>query len=414
MPEREVEFIDIIRVLWRQKWVILATFVVAVGTAWVLSGIPDPIYQASTSLLLLPPLSSDLSASTDSSIPSAIYEELAVSTSVLQSILDSLDLELGSKHTLEQLSKEVTVNAMSYSTSAGGSPREQVRLRMSIKGSNPDELTAIAQAWIDAFTTIFGAISQDRTARSYNYILQNYEQTEMELANAVNERIVLLAEHALESMRVEKNIVQNRLTTVREELYAAQSEWETTQAYLASRSEASFRSPSQIILSDTIDPNTLSGALLFGLTAQQFQTLILARIETLQDETDQLRAELDTTQHTIDSTEASLNELDRQIVLLSESSVFLSSRLQSARLALVETPALIQVIDEPMASSNPISDRKIANVVIAGFLGLMLGALFAFMVDYLLRVREREEAAARAKIERLKDLGSKKDVEENY
>jgi len=56
-----------------------------------------------------------------------------------------------------------------------------------------------------------------------------------------------------------------------------------------------------------------------------------------------------------------------------------------------------------MVSEQPISPRLTTNMAIAGFLGLMMGTLLAFFVDYLQRVRESEELEKRETPEALEE-----------
>jgi len=55
MDESTVELIDYLRVPWRQKWVIIVTFVAAIVAARSVGQAVSPTYQVETSLLLLPP-----------------------------------------------------------------------------------------------------------------------------------------------------------------------------------------------------------------------------------------------------------------------------------------------------------------------------------------------------------------------
>ncbi|GAG15995.1 unnamed protein product, partial [marine sediment metagenome] len=51
MEEKQVELIDYLRVLWRQKWVIAVIFVAAAVAAWGVSRVIPPTYETQTSLL---------------------------------------------------------------------------------------------------------------------------------------------------------------------------------------------------------------------------------------------------------------------------------------------------------------------------------------------------------------------------
>ncbi|MFC2095157.1 Wzz/FepE/Etk N-terminal domain-containing protein [Candidatus Bipolaricaulota bacterium] len=392
MDDREIELIDYIRVFWRQKWIILATLVVAMGSAWLLSEVPESTYRASASLLLMPPLATEIDADNlSSSLPATVYKELATSTTVLKRILEGADLT--SPLTLEQLRSSLSISVESFKAESEGLQPEPLLLHFSVKGSYPEELLAIGSAWIHSFSELYGSVFQDRTSRSHAYISENYQQVEGELALVSEERIRFLADHPVEVLTVERSSLRNRLLSAHTALDEAESELATAIAYFEAGGTMPVSRGSDYMLSESIDPYTLRGALLAGLSVEQFEDLLSARIQTLQAETDVLSDKLLNKQHVLDEAISGLNELDVRINILGESAAFLSSRLQAAKLALAETPDPIHIINEPLVSQPAISPRKLTNIAVAGFLSLMIGTLLAFFVDYLQRVREREQAS---------------------
>jgi len=66
-----------------------------------------------------------------------------------------------------------------------------------------------------------------------------------------------------------------------------------------------------------------------------------------------------------------------------------------------QTPEPIRVIDEPLVPRSPIAPKKTTNIAVAGFLGLMVGTLLAFFVDYLARVWKQESDSDSAEKEPL-------------
>ncbi len=405
MDERKIELIDLIRAVWRQKWIILVTLAVAIGVAWLLSEVPEPTYRARTSLLLLPPLASDLDAeSIASSLPTDAYEELATSSSVLERIREQFDSSPVRLPT--RLQSIMSVTAESYANQQSDSNARLVSLHLSITGANPDDLTAIAQSWIDAFSESYGSFVEDRTSQSYDYILDIYQSAEDDLAQADNERVQLLAGQPIELLKANRDDVRKRLAAAQEELQAVQLEADTASNYLATQDLRSRNGVSAVMLSSEISPYTVSGALLLGLSADQFTALLDARIATLTEQVNMLESEFQAKQAQIDEATAQLDEMDRTISQLTESVTFLSTRLRSAQLAQAEKPDLIRVIEEPIVSANPIAPRKTQNMAVAGILGLILGTLFAFFVDYLQRVRARERLAVEARDSKTDDEGS--------
>ena len=112
-------------------------------------------------------------------------------------------------------------------------------------------------------------------------------------------------------------------------------------------------------------------------------------LEQSEQETVELLVE---TNRELVETEAQLHELELEIELLESAYITSMGQLQSARIARAETPNLIQIIDEPITPTQPIGRKRSSTVAIAGLLGLMLGTLLAFFLDYLQRVHEREKA----------------------
>jgi len=240
------------------------------------------------------------------------------------------------------------------------------------------------------FSSIYGELFEDRTMRSFSYVSENYAATQEELAALIGERIAFLAENPISVLRAEAEALQELLTEDSMTLFRARQELKTSEAYLAARPRASAPQASTFILSGGFDPNTLLGALAFGLSAGEYREIVSAQIQDLAQSIAGIRVQLAEKRQLLDVAEATLDEFDRRIQLLKSAHATLARNLQEAKIALAEAPDPIHVIDEPVDPRHPIAPRKTANIAIAGFLGLMLGTLLAFLVDYLARVREQE------------------------
>lgn len=426
MDERDngdtVELIDYLRVLWRQKWIIALTVLTAVVTVWFLSDIPEPKYRISASLLLLPPLASELNVDTSSAVwaPEA-YKQLALSTKVLQSVIDQLSLSP------DEPVQTVTGlrNIMSVDVSAVGSLYDsrarQILLTLTMTCSNPQQTCVVIEIWIRTFSETFESLFQDRTARSYEYVSQNASDTQAELHAMLEQQELLLLETPIDSLRSYHDLLQSRLNSSRIRLADARRTLSRTKSLVTALENEFALQPVVYVLSQSISPDSLVGAA-SELSAREIETLasiqvrseelnstyimLDSRIATNRAEVRALEEEiryleqseqetvllLGETNHQLVKTEAQLRELEREITLLESAYGTLMGQLQNARIALAETPNPIQIIDEPFVPDEPIGARKVSNVAIAGFLALMLGTLLAFFLDYLKRVREREEA----------------------
>lgn len=381
--ERDAELIDYLRVLWRQKWVIAATFVAAVVAAWGASKAIAPSYEIETSLLLLPPLSSDLGAESASSrLAPEAYEQLAVSTILLGAVLE--EVVFPETVTIETLKKRFSVDVKRLSS--GG----EFLLTASIRDTDPQRLFGMAEAWTDAFEDTYGELFQDSTTRSFSYVSENYDATDEDLTALIGERNAFLSENPIEVLKAEALALQSVLTEYSAMLLRTRQALGTIEAYLAARPGGSAPEVSAYVLTSDLDPNTLMGALAFGLSAEEYREIVTIQLQDLEQSIGDIQGQLANKQQQIDVAEATLSELDRRIGLLESSHAMLARKLQEAKIALAETPEPIRLIDEPLVPRRPIAPRKTVNVAIAGFLGLMLGTLFAFLVDYLARVREQE------------------------
>jgi polysaccharide biosynthesis transport protein len=406
MEDHEIELIDYLRVLWRQKWVIAVTFVVAVAAALAAVQGISPTYQTQTSLLILPPLSGQLDAeAVGSRLTPEAYQQLAVSTSILQMVIEKVDsLESTS---LQSLKGRFSVTVKRLSSEG------ELLLSATIRGPNAIQLPEIAAAWTEAFTETYGELFQDRIARSYEYVSANFEETETELEQLLEERRAFLLDNPVDFLQIQVDALRQDLITNRSLLDSARLEESITETRVAALIAELALQPLAYTLTSSIAPDSLVAA---GLATRDIDKLAgirtereelnethvaishevafqRARLRELREEmllreaeAVQLRDELDATQDDLTNAQVLLADYDRRMELLTVSHARLASSLQDAKLALAETPEPIRVIDEPLVPGSPIAPRKTTNIAIAGFLGLMLGTLLAFFADYLGRV----------------------------
>ena len=416
-----VELIDYLRVLWRQKWVIALTFLAAVVTVWFLSDLPDPTYRVSTSLLLLPPLASELNADASTAVlaPEA-YKQLALSTTVLHSVIAELPPSPDQDPpSIDDLRKSMSVTIATLSSTDERATARQILLSLALKGSDPSLLFHISEIWTHAFSATFESLFQDRTTRSYEYINQNTADTEAALKILLDRKTNLLLETPVDSLRSYRDLLQSQLNSIRTGLVAARLNWTNKKSLVAALEDERALQPKTYVLTRSISPDSLVG------TVNQFSAREIETLASIQVQSEELnstfisldsriatcRADIRALEEKIQSleqgkqetallleeksrelveVEAQLHDLDREIALLESAYETLMGKLQIARIALAETPNPIQVIDEPYIPEQAIGQRKTSNVAIAGFLGLMLGTLLGFFMDYLQRVRQRE------------------------
>lgn len=85
MEEYEVNLGDYIRILWKEKWVVILTFLAAVGVALGISFATPRQYQVQTALLILPPLARDIGGGLTGTVLSPeSYKGLALAGDLLE------------------------------------------------------------------------------------------------------------------------------------------------------------------------------------------------------------------------------------------------------------------------------------------------------------------------------------------
>jgi len=291
---------------------------------------------------------------------------------------------------IEKLKERFSVSVKRLSS--GG----EFLLTASINGTDPQRLSDIAQAWTGAFTESYGELFQDRTARSFSYISENYSSTESELEDLIGERAALLEESSIEVLKAETEALRGTLASNHRRLLESQQELGTVEAYLTARGQDPMQELPTYVLTSSVDPNTLAGALAFGLSPEQYRAVIDAEVLDLGESISRISRELALKQQQVDIAETRLAEIDRRIDLVESEHAYLASKLQEAKIALAESPDPIQIIDEPLVPESPIAPKKATNIAVAGFLGLMVGTLLAFFVDYLARVQTQERTASQS------------------
>ena len=442
-----VELIVYLRVLWRQKLIIALTFLAAIITVWLISDVPDAQFRVSTSLLILPPLASELNVNTSNAVlaPEA-YKQLALSTKILQSVMNQEPLASAVEtQTIEDLRTNMSLDVStmnSFALGGDGANARQILLTFSIKGHDPELLVSICRVWAQAFSDTLGSLFQDRTALSYEYIRQNAEETDEELQAMLADRQELLLRTPISSLRSYHALLQSRLDSICYRLSAARQSLITSQSFLAGLEKEIALQPETLVLTHAISPDSLV-AVSSDLSVREIEALasiqvqreevnttyvgldatianvraglqeLEAKIQYLEQDEQETIQLLGATNRELVEAEAQLADLNRNIALLEFSTEVLSARLLTARIALGDTLTPIQVIDEPFTPKYPIGARTKSNVLVAGFLGLMLGTLLAFFVDYLQRVKEREATILLEREESLQELGGKDTCEKS-
>jgi len=413
MEEYEVDLRDYFRVLWKQKWIVIVTFVVAVVTALGISYSLPKVYQTRTSLLIQPPLAKEVGGEVTGTVfAPETYKQLAVAHDLFQEIANDLypdtDEGLGTPGLPGQLKVEVE-----ETTAVGFPGRFPLCLRATWTGNDPELLPVLAETWASRFTEKNAQLFLSQTAQSYDYVKQNFDQAQEELLTQEDARDQYKKENQLEVLQAEVSVLQDDYQSYFDQLPEKRKQLASVEATLTALQETIAEKPRYLVLERSVSSEALWNFLAHGAGAeelsaipplkledQQFNSVYLnlkAQLATnevsgrvLREDVSYLESALETTQTALEKKRAYLievqTELERFAREISISKGFygsLASRLQEAKIARAETAAAIRIIEAPVMPTSPIGPNKKMNVAVAGVLGLFLGILLAFFVHWL-------------------------------
>lgn len=421
MEEYEVDLRDYFHVLWKQKWIVTATFVVAVITALGISYSLPKVYETRISLLIQAPLAEEVGGEVTGTVfAPETYKQLAIAPDLLQEIANDLypdaDERLGTPGLPGSVSVEVE-----KTTAVGFPGRFPLFLRATWTGNDPEILPVLAETWARRFTEKNAQLFSSQTAQSYDYVKQNFDQAQEELLAQEDARDQYKTENSLEILQAEVSVLQDDYQSYFDQLREKRKRLATVEAAIAALQETITEKPEYLVLERSISSEALWNFLAQGagveelsaipalrLEDQQFNSVYLdlkAQLATnevsgrvLRQDVSYLESALETTQTALQTKRVYLievqTELERFAREMSISKGFyssLASRLQEAKIALAETAAVIRIIESPVMPTSPIGPNKKMNVAVAGVLGLFVGVLLAFFVHWLFYAEKKEQ-----------------------
>jgi len=323
----------------------------------------------------------------------------ATSTDILRSVRK--DADLPDSTALDRLRDhlDVSLDPLIVSEDRYARVGDQIVLTFAATWSSAEQAAAIVTAWIAAFESGFAEVFFEQTTRSVSYFRQTLDQAEDDLAAIVEQRVELLKEFPLDTMREEVEALLSRYASDVARQYAARNELETARARLSALESELAKRQATYTLESSLSPESLVIGSSAGLSVRDVETLagVVTYEETLNDAYVQLdsamamqevhvrtleselavletstaiaQPELVAKQAAIQQAEAMLAQLDTKFDALKSNRSELSSKLLDAEVALADTLAPIRVLDEPLVPEGPIAPKKATNIAIAGFSG---------------------------------------------
>lgn len=412
MEEQEINLADYFWILWRRKWIVILTFLVAVVLAFLVARLQPKQYEVTTSLVIMPPLAQEVGGRLSGPVFSPeTYKNLALARDLLEEVIREIDPRR-ERYTVEEIQEamKVTVEQTAAKDFPGQFP---LYLRVTFRGTKPQELRTLAESWAKHFIARNAEIFTTKTAQSFEYVLEAFNQVEQELLAKEGERVELLQNNPVQVLEAEVAVLQREYESYLRDLQQKRNELVSKEATLSALQARLAEEPEFLVLERSVSNEALWNFLAQGTDPQKLATLpslvlqdqqlnsvhmslraqlasTQVAVETLRREIAHLEEALTVTEKALLEKQASLVELktrieqiDRDISVLKGFYTTLASRLQDARLAKAETAACIRLVEAPVTPTRPVGTRLSLSLATAGVLGLFLGVFLAFFLHWL-------------------------------
>lgn len=447
MVEMEMEEMDLLEyweIIVRRRWMILGLFVAAVVIALVLSLSMEPVYEATTTLMVQEQSSTAQALLFDSlgALPrnaTQNYVEILKS----RRILDQVKAEVG----MDEVTQTWILDRLTIQTVQGTDI-----LRVSMQSTDPQQ----AQRFVNALADKFIEWNRDtrreemRSAREFieaqlvtvsaeltraeeallsyreeeralapsaetvakleqiakleaqladvqisrseinervlqvRRQLQNQDETLLSSTTIANNPLVMEYQTRLVDLEIRLSGARERYTANHPEILALNAEIEDVRSKLSQQVE-------RIVSTETHSRNPIHQQLYGSLVSLEVELLALnSREEALKS----ILAREEQALSTLPNKELELARLMRDTRVLEEIYVMLMQRNEETRIAEAMQTASVQVVDYAVEPKSPIKPRIKLNMAIAGVLGIFIGVGLAFLlafVDNTIKTKEEVE-----------------------
>lgn len=412
--EKEIDLRDYIRVLLKRKWIIVISALVCGGAAAIFSLLLPNVYEANSVILIMPPkYKAELSPRTFSPYT---YGALLKADDLLKALIDNLKLESeDDPMEVEALSKMLRTEIVKETlpeTVGDREPAGSPLINLYVRSLEPEKAIGIANAWMELFVKKNSDISSYTTAESYRFIMEQYKISKENLAQA-EERIKKFQNRwQIDLMERELEVKKGKFINYESELYTTEASLENVQDQLKGLKDAIAKEDRFLVLSKAITDDALweqmtrektgTGSSSFSdskLRSEEinpiYQNLqqriadaeiqlgvLRPKLVYLQEKIKETKKGINTLQRTINEAGLGLTRLERMRTTYQSTYSKFAKLAEDARIAKAEQSVDVKIVARAVAARKVSPQRK-GNVGIAGIVGLFVGILGAFGVEYL-------------------------------
>lgn len=209
---------DYLAVLRRQRWAILATTIVVVMVALVVTLVQEPIYEASVKIAVQPPNEgSDLERILFGATALGTQQEILTSTALVRAVLEEHDLPTEESDVESFLDKNVTVHAMDNTTV----------LRVTVSAQQARLAADVAQSMAESYLAYLERDAGERTKEAAAD-LDTAEKTTRSELRSVEEQLAGSPGSTRESLEEQRDQLYARLRWIA----TRRVEFETANAFM--------------------------------------------------------------------------------------------------------------------------------------------------------------------------------------
>lgn len=432
-----MEIMEYWRIIVRRKEIIIVLLLTALISSYVASELTEPVYEASTTILIRDPTSSleipffDTGALSGKN-PVQNYVEILKSRHLAQFAASKLGLE-DDPHSSEFLGFKQGISVLPVQGTD--------TIRISVQSTDPKFAAEVANTVVEAFIELNQLANQEEARNARVFIEEqltivqqdllaaeealNRYRTEHKVIAPLQESVSLVSElSALDKMMAETMVqiseaktrmskLEEQLTQQDQTLIASRSvtdnpllmehraELGRLEVQLAALKQTYTGVHPQVIaveaqidevkrqmavaLQDVVDSesratNPVYQSILQDLIAWQIEVIALeARLSTLQD----LVEDKQQAMGGLPSTEMEVQRLTRNLSVTEELYTLLLTKYEEIRITEAMKSANVQIVDKAVVPQRAIKPRKRLNLAISGFLGLFVGCGLAFFLEYI-------------------------------
>ena len=431
MEEKEIDLRDYINVITKRKKTILTVFFVAVITTAVASLLMPRVYQATTSIMIMPSrlqtalsptqISLDVERATATgeyitpapaiSIPT--HRALLKSNTVLERIIDKLKLT-------DQSGKSLTPDDLDERLNVEEAKGTNI-LRLEVEDSKPRIAKEIANAWAEEYLKYNHELISGEVKGTGDFVVSQFEIARENLLQSEEAIKDFKDKHKVDLMRAELNIKKEKLNNEKREHLNLGIALKTKEDSLKELKEQIENQEKFIVVSKAItddalwqregrgdleglddrklrseEINPLYQALKTRIVNTEIELNTLkSRFGHLERSIELTRKEIDELEKIVNQKEFELTKLTRQAAIHKRTYDNLAIRLEEARIAKAMELGEVRIVSPAIEPESPIKPKKGQMVAISGILSPMLGVFIAFFQEFWAKGKDKEPEKGR-------------------